>query len=383
MPTWPGDLLPPPFADGAHPGLLDLLPPLLPGPVAEPVTGRDVVVLIDGLGAELLEEHRSHVPTLRVLAGSTTAVRTVFPSTTAAAVSSLMTGRPPLDHGILGYAVTDPRTGLGVQQLSGAPVPPGGAPPPDPATWIRTPDLGRTSTRRSVHVGPLKHAGSFLTRCAYADWPFTGFRHGAEAVDAVRLAVRRAGEDGLVYVHLAEVDHAGHVHGVDSEAWRTALAEADAVLGALLRRLPRGTRLTVTADHGMLDTDDEHRVDLAEHPRITARIPRLAGESRALALQTDDDPAELASDLRDLLGERAHVVHGEDVLTAGLLGPADTPVEPAVRARVPDVLVIARGRWAVDDFSRRGDGARSMIGMHGSLDSREALVPVVRATAGS
>lgn len=382
MTAWPADLLPPPFADGARPGLLDLLPPLLPGPGIAPVTGRDVVVLVDGLGAALLEEHRALVPTLRALAGSTDAVRTVFPSTTAAAISSLMTAGPPLAHGILGYAVTDPHTGLGVQQLNGAPVPPGGASPPDPATWMRRPDLGQGSSRRHVHVGPLKHASSFLTRCAYADWAFTGFRRGDEAVDAVRLAVRRAGEDGLVYVHLAEVDHAGHVHGVSSEAWRSALAEADAVLGALLRRLPSGTRLTVTADHGMIDTDPAHRVDLAEHPGIVGRIPRLAGESRALALQTDDDPAVLTHDLQELLEDRAHVVHGEDVLRSGLLGPVGAEVEEAVRARCPDVLVIARGRWAVDDFSRRGEGARSMIGMHGSLTSREAIVPVIRAEAG-
>lgn len=381
--AWPADLLPPPFADGAHPGLLDILPPLLP-PAADTrrARGRDVVILVDGLGARLLREHRSLTPTLRSLAGSTEVVRTVFPSTTAAAVTSLMTGRAPLAHGTLGYAVTDPDTGLGLQQLNGLPVPPGPARTPDPATWMPLEDLGRASSRTTVHVGPLKHADSFLTRCVYRDWPFTGFRRAEDTVDAVRLAVRRAGQDGLVYLHLADVDHAGHVHGVDSDAWRDALAEADALIGTLLRRLPAGTRLTVTADHGMIDTDPAHRLDLADHPDIVRRIPRLAGESRALALQTDDDPAALAADLRDLLGERAHVVAGADVLDLGLLGPPGERPTARVAGRVPDLLVLARGRWAVDDFSRRGEGAPRMIGMHGSLTAAESLVPVVRAVAG-
>ena len=63
LPDWPEDLLPPPFAAGERPGQLDVIAPL----VSEPEPGRDLVVLLDGVGAELLAAHRALTPTLRRL----------------------------------------------------------------------------------------------------------------------------------------------------------------------------------------------------------------------------------------------------------------------------------------------------------------------------
>ncbi|MDN5685673.1 MAG: alkaline phosphatase family protein, partial [Brachybacterium sp.] len=122
---WPSDLLPPPFAGGARPGQLDVIEPLL----AAPEPGRDLVVVLDGVGSDLLIEHRSLTPTLRRLEGDTTRVRTVFPSTTATAMVSLHTGLPPLVHGVLGYLTADPDSGRAVNQLTGDPA-------VDPRRWM-------------------------------------------------------------------------------------------------------------------------------------------------------------------------------------------------------------------------------------------------------
>lgn len=382
---WPADLLAPPWRDRAcpQPGLLG---PLLPPREARPARGRDVVVLLDGLGSDLLASHLALAPALRALRDRTEPMRTVFPATTAAAMASLLTGASPLEHGMLGYTVADDADGGVIQQLTGQAEP---GPAPDPEQWLRAPTLAERSDRRTVHVGPARHDGSFLTRSAFAGWEFTGHRRASERVDAVRLASRRAGDHGLVWVHVPDIDHAGHVHGTDSDAWREALADADAFIGALQRRLPRGTRLTITADHGMVDTDDDHRVDLGEHPDVARRMTRVAGEPRALAIQTEHDPMALAADLRELLGEWALVLSQQEVLAAGLYGavpaePSDAgvPVDPVVARRLPHVLVLARGRWAIDDFSRRSPGARAMIGQHGSLTRPEARVPVIRTVCG-
>ena len=80
-----------------------------------------------------------------------------------------------------------------------------------------------------------------------------------------------------------------------------------------------------------------------------------------------------------LMGERALVLSRAQVLAAGLLAPAGTDVPAHVAGRLPEVLVLARGRWGVDDFSRRPETSRRMIGVHGSLTPAEAVVPLVRA----
>ena len=370
LPDWPEDLLPPPFAAGERPGQLDVIAPL----VSEPEPGRDLVVLLDGVGAELLAAHRALTPTLRRLEDVTTSLRTVTPATTATAMVSLHTGLPPLEHGVLGYLGLDPVQHRSVNQLTGAP----GI---DPQAWMPAPTLLERFPRRAVQVAPAKHARSHLSGVAYRGWEFLGHGRG-DRVEAARTALHRGGPDALVHLHVDDVDHAGHVHGVDSEPWRTALAEIDALVGTLLRRLPRGTRVHVTADHGMVDTSPERTLDLAEHPEVLALVAEVTGEARALALHAVPGRGaaeELAARMTELMGERALVLTREQVLAAGLLAPPGTAVPPHVAGRLPDVLALSRGRWGADDYSRRPETARRMVGVHGSLTAAEALVPLVRA----
>lgn len=369
LPDWPEDLLAPPFAAAERPGLLDVLAPL----ASAPEEGRDLVVLLDGVGADLLAEHRALTPTLRRLEGSVERIRTVTPSTTASAMVSLHTGLAPLEHGVLGYLGFEPVDRRAVNQLTGAP----GL---DPHAWMPLTTPVEAGTRRAVQVAPAKHARSHLSGVAYRGWEFLAQGRG-DRVEAVRTALHRGGPDALVHLHVDDVDHAGHVHGIDSEPWRTALAEVDALIGTLLRRVPRGTRVHLTADHGMVDTSAAHTVDLAEEPAILSLVEEVTGEARALALHAvpgDGAAAELAERMRVLMGERALVLTREQVLASGLLGPAATAIPEHVRGRIADVLVLARGRWGVDDFSRRPETARSMIGVHGSLTSGEAVVPLLR-----
>ena len=369
LPDWPEDLLAPPFVAGERPGLLDVLAPL----ASAPQEGRDLVVLLDGVGADLLTEHRALTPTLRRLEGSVERIRTVTPSTTASAMVSLHTGLAPLEHGVLGYLGFDPVGRRAVNQLTGAP----GL---DPHAWMPFATPVEAGARRAVQVAPAKHARSHLSGVAYRGWEFLAQGRG-DRVEAVRTALHRGGPDALVHLHVDDVDHAGHAHGIDSEQWRTALAEVDALIGALLRRVPRGTRVHLTADHGMVDTSAAHTVDLAEEPAILSLVEEVTGEARALALHAvpgDGAAEELAERMRVLMGERALVLTRDQVLASGLLGPAATAIPAHVRGRIADVLVLARGRWGVDDFSRRPETARSMIGVHGSLTSAEAVVPLLR-----
>src|ERR1700693_1349677 len=84
----------------ARPGATPL-PPWFPAPVAE--ARQIVLLLLDGLGAEQLHQRAGLAPTLQAATG--TAMTTVAPSTTACALTTLVTGRVPADHGVVGYRV--------------------------------------------------------------------------------------------------------------------------------------------------------------------------------------------------------------------------------------------------------------------------------------
>ena len=72
----------------------------------------------------------------------------------------------------------------------------------------------------------------------------------------------------LVFVHILRVDSAGHKKGRDSDAYRNAAAEADAILGRLYAAAP-DARWFLLSDHGHLDDGghggEEHEIRIVEH----------------------------------------------------------------------------------------------------------------------
>ena len=89
--------------------LADLLPSVLTSlgvageasPLELAPTGRVVVLLVDGLGLELLARHADAAPFLSSLAPRP--LTTGFPSTTVTSLSSFGTGLPPGEHGLTGF----------------------------------------------------------------------------------------------------------------------------------------------------------------------------------------------------------------------------------------------------------------------------------------
>lgn len=384
----PAGLLPGPYADGAAPGLAEVLVPLRAAPAED--SSADVVVLIDGLGAQLLAEHRAEAPALRRLAAQTRIIRTVFPATTATALATLMTGASPLRHGIIGYrgligAVAGERprpTPLVINQLTGH----SGL---DPADWVlATADV--PAARPLVQVAPEWHRGSHLSRALYPDFTMRTYRRRDERVDAVVAAVRGPHADGrgpLVYVHLDEVDHAGHYYGPGSAPWREALAEVDAEVASLLRRLPRGTRLHLTADHGMVPASSGSVIDLAADTELDQHLQVVAGDPRAPQLCVRGDGAERierSAQVAVLLAERtdgaASVVDRAGMLRGGLLGPPEDAarVDHRLQSRLGDLLVLFSGPHMLTDSRLRAPDHPPETGVHGALTAEESLVPLIR-----
>lgn len=377
-----------------------------------------VMVLVDGLGWQMLRERAGHTPNLRRLLADSNYLHTCAPSTTAAALTTLATGVYPGAHAMVGYAVRDPllRGHLGAGHVPG----PGDVfdlitfknSSHDPLTWQSVPTLIERANAKAnagcgpqlgaVSIGRSKFAGSGLSLAAWR-----GFKHiGVDALDQRPYQAYRAIKEGakLVYLYVGELDHAGHNHGWHSDKWLEALEALDAMVGQLFRRLPAGTRIVLTADHGMVDTDRHHRIDLAKEKELAKDVVAVAGESRFLQLYVPDDVAsapaagspglgvagargdggvvensgreELAQSVAkrwaEFLGDRAIWV-GTD--PAPLMGP----LSPGARAAVGDVLVALNDNWTVVDSRVQSFHATQLIGVHGSLTPVELEVPLIKA----
>jgi Type I phosphodiesterase / nucleotide pyrophosphatase len=343
-------------------------------------TQRAVVLVVDGLGLLSLLEHKAAAPYLSSMA--CTELTAGFPTTTATSLASLSTGVPAGEHGITGYTSYDDESGNVVNWLAWQPV--GRSDDlrdrlvpevvqPLPTVWEQAAEAGVSVSIASSRA----FEGTGLTRAVFRGGRFHGATTGGDAI-AIAAAVADHGYRSLVYAYIAELDFIGHVRGAGTDAWVAQLGLVDRHIELLADRLPPGTTLYVTSDHGMADMPADATVDAdAPESRLREGVVALAGEPRMRYVHCEPGARDdVLATWTELLGDRAWVVTGDDAVAAGLFGPV---VTPAARRRIGDVLAMSRSDLGVVQ-RRRESRLSSMPGHHGSLTDRELLVPLLATT---
>lgn len=327
-----------------------------------------VVLLVDGMGAQLLDAHPELTTTL---SGGADLGRLLspIPSTTAAAVTSFGTGLPVGTHGIMGSAF----------EVDGTPLwPLNWGTQPNPIATQPEPTMFQRMTAAGVGVAsaaPAKFRGSGLTMAALRGGSYPGADSVAErvAVVADELArARAAGWASCTYVYWPELDKAGHVHGVDSQDWRSQLEIADRLVAELVAALTPGTALLVTADHGMLDVADSARVDLDDRHGLGLGVRRVLGEPRLRHIYCE--PGQSGAVLRRW---RAALAGYADVIDRAEAAERwFAPLDPWNSERVGDVVAMATGTFSL--VSDRVDRVVSNLrGQHGADTPVEREVPLL------
>ncbi|MCB9755393.1 MAG: alkaline phosphatase family protein [Myxococcales bacterium] len=320
-----------------------------------------VLLVIDGLGWEQLAPRRERLPTLAAMRGRD--ITTVAPSTTAAALSSIATGRAPAEHGILGYHMRvegevmnalrwtidgrDVRERLDPAVIQ--PIPPflGEAPPV---------------------VSKLELAGSGFSRASLRGARYHGYKVVSSlAVDVGALARAR---HEFIYAYYDGVDRVAHQHGLFAH-YDAELRFVDGLVRDVLTALPTGAALVVTADHGHVQVGDDV---VTLHEDVTRRADGLSGEARFLWLHARPGRApELLEAARARHGQQAWCWSREQVLDEGLLGPT---TRDGVARRCGDVALLSRGRCTLVP-----DALDIKQGRHGALTPAEMRVPLLYAIA--
>ncbi len=366
------DPAPDPVLPVGHVTTWDLMPALVAGvgPGVEVLGEADgasqvVVLVLDGFGWSILTEHGQELPNLSAMAASR--VVTTAPSTTASGLTSITTGTPPGEHGIVGYRMVV--QGEHLQSLRWRTDESGDVRRTLPAADIQPidPFVGA----RPTVVTKAEFATTGFTDAHLRGGPFRGYRTRGSLVHRVVEAV--AAGDPLVYAYDSGLDTVAHEFGLGAAA-RHELHSLDDLVGRLLSALPTGVALVVTADHGLVDCGSE----VAEiDPHALDGCRTRSGEGRFVWLHARPGrAAEVADAARSAHAHHAWVATIEQVIDEGWLGPR---VSGAARARVGDVAVVARDLFGFVDPA--DPGATRLVGRHGSLTADEMFVPVLTARA--
>jgi Type I phosphodiesterase / nucleotide pyrophosphatase len=344
-----------------------------PNPLELPDADRICLLVVDGLGWELLREHPAAAPFLSELAVSGRPVTTGFPAMTATSMASLGTGRPPGQHGVLGYQVALPGEGRLLNTLRwDSRV--------DPVAW----QPGSTIFERAAKAGiaGFHVAHSALLRTGLSVAALRGAEEVAAdtlgALAAQAAAALRSADRALALVYHADLDATGHRFGCSSDAWRYHLGQVDRLAEHLAGALPWGTALYVTADHGMTDVPPQDRTDADTVPGLRDGVALLGGDTRARYVYAEPGAAaDVLAAWRELLGHRAWVVPRDEAIAEGWFGPVD----PRLAPRIGDVVAAPVGTSAI--VATKAEPRESaLIGMHGSLTPADQAVPLLTLLPG-
>ncbi len=330
-----------------------------------PPARRYVVLLVDGLGHRLLSAHPEQAPFLHALLGQPGVAG--VPSTTATSLTSLGTALTPGQHGLVGYTSRIPGTDRLLNALMWDKQ-------VDPLEWQPQDTAFARLRAAGVHttvVSKREFVDSGLTVCGLRGAEFVG---GDRAGERIAGAVAASAEEpSVTYVYDGDLDWTGHRYGVDSPQWRAQLSALDANVEQLREALDPGVRLVVIADHGMVDSPVDARVDVDAEPDLRAGVRLVGGEARFRHLYCSNGAVDdVVATWRERLGARAEVLGRDEAIARGWFGPVD----PQVRPRLGDVVVAAHGLHAVMssvDFPYEN----LLVGLHGSLTAVEMEIPIL------
>jgi hypothetical protein len=348
---------------------------LAPGELAE---ARNVVlVLIDGLGDSYLRAQGAGSELERRRRG---AITSVFPSTTASAITTSYTGCAPLEHGLTGWY-----TYFGEAGYVAAPLPfrtRGDMLPlrekgftPERAYSAQPIFAGLEARCIVVTHQQIIDSEYNVHHCAGAQR--RGYDTLEQFVGEIESAVKSGPERKFVYAYWPQYDAISHRHGSRSREAGREFALIDEAFGRLLARLS-GTESIVlaSADHGFVDVSPDECLELPATLAALLRFP-LCGERRVVYCHVHDADT-FTRRAQDWLGGRAEVLPSRTLVERGWLGSGAT--HPRIAERVGDVALVMNGHFTVKDWTP-GEARHLHIGNHGGTTADEMMIPLIVESA--
>jgi len=349
-----------------------------------------ILLLVDGLGF-LQSLEWTFLAKLR-MAGSIAPITTVFPSTTAAALTTLHSGgMTPQEHGLPEWYVYFEEEGAILETLPFRNLRNGLSCRGNPAILFdgttMYEKLQKEGIRSFVFLRSSYEDGAY-SRTVLRGSTVVGFVDAADLFVNLATHLFNAKSPTYFFVYWDAVDAMAHKYGPNNAYSQFGLE----VLGYALKRgmldrldrvVARNTLLLITGDHGGIRVRPDKTTYLErEWPKISrvfrhgpnneAILP--TGNVRDVFLSVQNDKIRtVIKTLRRLLGDRAKVLSSENAVKNGLFGSGT--IHARFRSRIGDVLILPHGAetaW----FRHPGTRPFGLSGVHGGLSPQEMVVPL-------
>jgi len=315
-------------------------------------------MLFDGMGMDALEHHLPEDSFLRCHLFKT--ISSVFPPTTTAATTSILSGLTPYEHGWLGWSLYFKEIDKIVDLY--------------PNTVKDSNGVQAADYHVAGKYIPFQTIGSAIDRAGHGRMvtiaPFDGHRitKHDELFSTVRLICGEPGNK-FVYAYWNQPDDIMHKTGCHGELAKEMMGRINRSVEALCGTL-HDTLLLVIADHGHIDTRYKF---ICDYPQIVSTLERpFAIESRSAAFYVKSDcRGRFEAEFTKAFGDAFLLLTRDEVLEKGLFGSGAQ--HPRFLESIGDYLAIATGDVALA-FSRE---ARQFVSNHAGLTEQEMDVPLI------
>ncbi len=354
-----------------------------------------VVIFVDGLGSGQLERLAANgdMPFVASIverarrrdAAQLLDATTIFPSTTAAAITTMHTARTPQEHGNIAYFLWLEEFGYVSQMLRwGRAADRRGSyfddARRDPLDYVKVPSIHariRERGGKSYVIEPELFRNEAMTRMHAAEAEYLGYALPTTMGVRLRQLLRErpwGTAPAYVYAYWAGIDTAAHQHGPRSAEHAAEAASVDLNLRRALAERERGDTLVIlTADHGHAAVDPNKLIDLVGDAELATLLRNpMAGEPRVVFLHTDH-PEKVRAHLEGRWPGEFFLFDREEAIAEGLFGFGDPTL---VRARVGEVCALLGGDRGAAIVTVDGQLIRHR-GSHGGMSPDEMNIPVL------
>lgn len=355
-----------------------------------------ILFFIDGFGWSFFERYSERYPFLRrfIDRGIVNQLTAQFPSTTAAHVTCMNTGETPGESGVYEWFYYEPKVDRIIAPLLfsyGGDKKPGTL----KGAGIKAEDLYPTHTiyqelkKESVSSFVFLEEsiiGSTYSRAMFQGAEPLSYTHLKQGLTKLRaLQKKQKGEKSYFYFYFANIDSAGHHHGIDSPQF---IAEIDSCFKALeeqfyaFQQEDKQTACLLIADHGMIAVNPEETLYLnSAYPEYLKWFKRNrneeiiapAGSCRDFFLHIKEAYRKEAKEqLSEILKKRAIVCEIEELIEEGFFG--ETAPSKTFLDRVGNLVILPFKNQTIwwHELHRYGFHFHAM---HGGLTAEEMEIP--------
>lgn len=309
-----------------------------------------ILMIIDGMGYNFLVKNSALKPVRKITS--------VFPSTTATAITSITSGKEPCEHALTGWYMFLKELGSII-----APLP----------FYIRYKHM-QIPKGFEKKLFPQKKFKIIVTddKIKKKEYATYGYKTTAGFFRQTLKAIKN---HNLIYTYYPHLDTIEHKFGPNSIEAKNHMKLLEKNIHELIKKLPKDTSLIITADHGQMQTTKKETFVISDELKKMMVLP-LTGEPRAAyAFIKNGFEKKFYNCVKKNYSDKLIIKHTKDVIDEGFFGIKK--INPKLLDRIGDFILFTKNNFVIKDplFDEQ---LKFKKGNHGGISEDEMFVPLLR-----